>query len=41
LQMGMEEKAEEFRRTGAKIYHENLSAGPSPKVAGLKAGAKD
>ncbi len=41
LQMGMEEKAEEFRRTGAKIYHENLSAGPSLKVAGLKAGAKD
>jgi phosphomethylpyrimidine synthase len=41
LQMGMEEKAEEFKRRGATIYHENLSEGSAPEGAGLKAAAKD
>ena len=41
LQMGMEEKAEEFKRRGATIYHENAAEGSAPEGASLKAAAKD
>ena len=41
LQAGMREKAEEFRRTGAKIYQETSPEGSFVDAAGIKAAAKD
>ena len=42
LAAGMEEKAEEFKKTGAKIYHEVASGDSTEPVGGaLRAAAKD
>ncbi|MGH7848578.1 MAG: hypothetical protein ACREQW_25845, partial [Candidatus Binatia bacterium] len=41
LQAGMKEKAEEFRRAGAKIYQETSPEGSFARAAGMKAAAKD
>ena len=41
LQAGMEEKAEEFKKTGAKIYHEVGAAAPESGGAPMRAAAKE
>jgi phosphomethylpyrimidine synthase len=41
LQLGMKEKADEFRRTGAKIYHEHTPAEDLTEKVALKAATKD
>jgi len=42
LEAGMQEKAEEFKKTGAKIYHDVASAGsPEPEANAMRAAAKE
>jgi phosphomethylpyrimidine synthase len=41
LQAGMQEKAEEFKTTGGKIYHEVATAAPQSGDAAMRAAAKD
>ena len=42
LEAGMKEKAEEFKQTGGKIYHEVASAGsPESAPVAMRAAAKD
>jgi hypothetical protein len=37
----MQEKAEEFKKTGAKIYHELGDAAPDSGAAAMRAAAKE
>jgi phosphomethylpyrimidine synthase len=41
LKAGMQEKAEEFKKTGAKIYHEVGDTAPESSGAAMRAAAKD
>ena len=41
LEAGMKEKAEEFKKSGAKIYHEVAEGGEPGTAAGLRASAKE
>jgi hypothetical protein len=41
LEAGMQEKAEEFKKTGAQIYREVASAGPAESAAAMRAPDKD
>ena len=41
LEAGMKEKAEEFKKTGARIYHEVDSGSSEPSGVTMRAAAKE
>jgi len=41
LEVGMKEKAEEFKRTGAKIYHEVTAESSEASAVEFKAAGKE